>query len=56
MENDFINSPSSWSQQTHGNRVFAFDAFISHATGDKSSAIVEDLLREELEARLAFID
>lgn len=43
MENDFINSPLSWSQHTHGNRAFAFDAFISHATGDKSSAIVEDL-------------
>lgn len=46
MQSDFFfDSSPLWSQKTHGNRAFAFDAFISHATGDKSSAIVEELRR-----------
>jgi len=45
MSDDFVHSPFEWSQQIHGKRALAFDAFISHATGDRSSALVEDLRR-----------
>lgn len=43
MYNDFLDLPLNWHQQIHGNRAFIFDAFISHATSDGSSALVEDL-------------
>jgi hypothetical protein len=41
---DFLKTfTSDWSRKTHGNRVFDFDAFISHAGGDRSAMLARYL-------------
>lgn len=48
---DFLDSiPHSWSQETHQDRIFIFDAFISHATVDveRSRTLADKLIAHGL--------